>query len=49
MRDGAHESAMPVVPCAHEISGQPAFGARPFGTASVPDTAVLFPFSPVER
>ena len=40
---------MPVVPCAHEITGQPPFGALPFGTVSVPDTATALPVALVER
>jgi len=37
------------VPCAHEITGQPPFGALPFGTVSVPDTATALPVALVER
>ena len=42
-REGAHTSAVPVVPCAQEISGQPPGGGVPSGTATVPDTATGCP------
>src|SRR3954469_16579472 len=48
-REGAHTSAMPVVPWSYEITGQPFFGALPFGTDTVPDTAIGLPSLPVER
>jgi hypothetical protein len=48
-RDGAQASAMPVVPCAQPITGQPPLGARPLGTDTVPDTATGLPLTPVER
>ncbi len=44
--DGAHLSAVPVVPCAQLSTGQPPFGALPFGTATVPDTVIRFPPTP---
>ena len=31
---------MPIVPCAQVTIGQPAFGALPFGTWTVPEMAV---------
>ena len=40
---------MPVVPCAQLITGQPPFGALPFGTATVPETAIAAPLVAVER
>jgi hypothetical protein len=48
-RDGAHWSAIPVVPWAKVTTGHPPFGALPFGTETVPDTATGFPSTPVER
>ena len=48
-REGAHWSAMPVVPWAHEMTGQPPFGALPFGIDTVPDTATPLPLTPTER
>jgi hypothetical protein len=46
---GAHASAMPTVPCAQLITGQPPFGALPFGTATSPETATVLPSTAVER
>ena len=45
-REGAHTSAMPVVPCAQVITGQPALGALPFGIATMPDTGTIVPLMP---
>jgi hypothetical protein len=47
--DGAHWSAMPVVPCAQVMSGQPPFGGFPLGTVTVPETATGLPSTPIER
>jgi hypothetical protein len=47
--DGAHWSAMPVVPCAQVTIGQPPFGGVPFGTVTVPETATGLPAMPMER
>jgi hypothetical protein len=40
LREGAQESARPVVPWAQVITGQPPFGGLPFGTATEPETAI---------
>src|SRR3954466_15674783 len=48
-REGAHTSAMPVVPWSHVITGQPFFGALPFGTDTTPETAIGLPSVPTER
>src|SRR3954447_11278066 len=48
-REGAHTSAMPVVPWSHVITGQPFFGALPFGPDPTPDTAIALPSVPTER
>ena len=37
--DGAHTSAMPLVPCPHDTTGKPPAGGVPFGTAITPVTA----------
>ena len=38
---------MPVVPCAKAITGQPDFGALPFGSSdTLPDTATALPATP---
>jgi hypothetical protein len=42
-------SAMPTVPCAHVITGQPPLGALPFGIATVPETATGAPATDSER
>ena len=36
-------SASPVVPWAYETTGQPPFGGSPFGTLTMPETAVVLP------
>jgi hypothetical protein len=48
MIDGAQASAIPIVPCAQVITGQPPFGALPLGIATVPDTAIRLPSSACE-
>ncbi len=48
MREGAQASAIPTVPCAHVITGQPPFGALPFGIATVPETATVLPSTACE-
>ncbi len=48
-RDGAQRSAIPVVPWAQLITGQPPFGALPLGTETVPETATALPSIEVER
>ena len=45
IRVGAQLSAIPVVPCAKEITGQPFFGGLPFGTLTAPETAAVLPCS----
>jgi hypothetical protein len=37
------------VPCAQLTTGQPPFGALPFGIATVPDSTVPLPLADVER
>jgi hypothetical protein len=49
LRDGAHWSPMPLVACAHDTTGQPPFGALPFGRWIVPETAIALPPTEVER
>ena len=39
----------PIVPCAQRDTGQPPFGALPFGIATVPETASSLPSADVER
>jgi hypothetical protein len=46
--EGAHWSAMPVVPCAHVTTGQPPLGALVFGIETVPETAIGLPSTAVE-
>ena len=45
IRLGAQLSAIPVVPWAKVITGQPSFGGFPFGTLTAPDTAAVLPRS----
>src|SRR3954470_24898554 len=40
---------MPVVPCDQLMTGQPPLGALPLGTDTSPETAILPPFSEVDR
>lgn len=40
---GAQAGPIPVVPCAHVVSGQPAAGGCPAGIAMVPETAMSRP------
>ncbi len=47
--DGAHASAMPVVPCAHDMIGHPPAGGAPPGTTMYPETPVSPPWTVVER
>ena len=49
VNDGAHESARPVVPCAHVMTGHPPFGGVPFGIARSPVTAIVWPASEVDE
>ncbi len=48
IRLGAQESAIPVVPWAKVITGQPFFGGLPFGTLTAPDTAAALRLSVAE-
>ena len=48
--DGAHRSAMPLVPWAQLTTGKPPLGAVPSGTTMVPVTATgLSPVSVLDR
>ena len=46
--DGAHSSAMPLVPCASVSTGRPPVGASPGGTSAVPVTTIGSPSSDSE-
>ena len=48
IRLGAQVSAIPVVPWAKVITGQPFFGGLPFGTLTTPETAAVLPWSVAE-
>ena len=40
IREGAQESPAPVVPWPHEMTFQPPVGGVPFGSQTVPETAI---------
>ena len=49
VRDGVQRSAIPVVPWAQLITGQPPRGGLPRGMTTVPETAMGRPLTEVER